>query len=96
MSTGAAASVLDAILARTRESVAREKARRPLDAGHPDVARAPAVRPFAAALARPGAITVIAELKRRSPSRGVDPRGPARRPTSRAATRPRAPRRSRS
>ncbi len=64
-------SVLDAILARTRESVEREKTRRPLEAGHPDVAGAPAVRPFAAALARPGAISVIAEHKRRSPSRGA-------------------------
>jgi indole-3-glycerol phosphate synthase len=64
-------AVLDTILARTRETVAREKARRPLDAGHPDVAGAPAVRPFAAALARPGAIRVIAEHKRRSPSRGA-------------------------
>ena len=64
-------SVLDAILARTRESVAREKGRRPLEASHPDVTGAPAVRPFAAALARPGAIGVIAEHKRRSPSRGA-------------------------
>ena len=63
--------VLDAILVRTRASVAREKALRPLERNHPDVAGAPSVRPFAAALARPGAITVIAEHKRRSPSRGV-------------------------
>ena len=67
----ASLGVLDAILARTRETVAREKARRPLDARHPDVAGAPALRPFAAALARPGAIRVIAEHKRRSPSRGA-------------------------
>jgi indole-3-glycerol phosphate synthase len=64
-------SVLDAILARTREAVAREKARRPLDRRHPEVAGAPPVRPFAAALARPEAIAVIAEYKRRSPSRGA-------------------------
>jgi indole-3-glycerol phosphate synthase len=64
-------SVLDAILARTRESVELEKGRRPLEAGHADVAGAPAVRPFAAALTRPGAISVIAEHKRRSPSRGA-------------------------
>jgi indole-3-glycerol phosphate synthase len=64
-------SVLDAILARTRESVAREKARRPLECGHPDVTGAPVVRPFAAALVRPGAIAIIAEHKRRSPSRGA-------------------------
>lgn len=63
--------VLDTILASTRESVAREKARRPLDRLHADVVGAPAVRPFAAALVRPGAIAVIAEHKRRSPSRGA-------------------------
>jgi indole-3-glycerol phosphate synthase len=64
------AGVLDAILARTRDSVERQKARRPLDRGHADVTGAPRVRPFAAALTRPGTISVIAEHKRRSPSRG--------------------------
>ncbi len=63
--------VLDTILARTREAVVREKARRPLDGRHPDVASAPGVRPFAAALSRPGEMRVIAEHKRRSPSRGA-------------------------
>ncbi len=33
----ASLGVLDTILARTRETVAREKARRPLDGSHPDV-----------------------------------------------------------
>jgi len=65
------AGVLDTILARTRESVEREKARRPLERGHPEVAGAPAARPFAPALARSGTISVIAEHKRRSPSRGA-------------------------
>ncbi len=65
------AGVLDAILARTRQSLEREKLRRPLDRGHADVTGAPRVRPFAAALARPGPISVIAEHKRRSPSRGA-------------------------
>jgi indole-3-glycerol phosphate synthase len=64
-------SVLDGILARTRESLVQAKRLRPLELGHPDVTSAPAVRPFAAALARPGAICVIAEHKRRSPSRGA-------------------------
>jgi indole-3-glycerol phosphate synthase len=67
----ASLGVLDTILARTRETVAREKARRPLDGSHPDVTGAPAVRPFAAALVRPGEMRVIAEHKRRSPSRGA-------------------------
>ena len=65
------ASVLDAILARTRETVAREQARRRLDRLHPEVTAAPAVRPFAQALTRPGRLNVIAEHKRRSPSRGA-------------------------
>jgi indole-3-glycerol phosphate synthase len=71
--SGRAAStgVLDAILARTRESVARAKALRPLERDHPEVAGAPRVRPFAAALVRPDRVSVIAEHKRRSPSRGA-------------------------
>ena len=63
--------VLDAILAQTRDRVAAERARRPLDSSHPAVRKAPAVRPFAEALARPGRINVVAEHKRRSPSRGA-------------------------
>ena len=63
-------SILGAILARTRESVAREKARRPLGRDHPEVAGANAVRLFGAALVRSRTIAVIAEHKRRSPSRG--------------------------
>ncbi|HSD29382.1 MAG TPA: indole-3-glycerol phosphate synthase TrpC, partial [Vicinamibacteria bacterium] len=63
--------VLDAILARTRERVAAEQARRPLDPSHPAVRQAPPARPFAPALARPGRINVVAEHKRRSPSRGA-------------------------
>lgn len=64
-------SVLEGILARTRETIARERALRPLERLHPAVTQAPPVRPFAAALARPGRIGVIAEHKRRSPSRGA-------------------------
>ncbi len=67
----APASVLDTILARTRERVAREQERRPLGFGHPAVKQAPAVRPFAEALARPGCLNVVAEHKRRSPSKGA-------------------------
>jgi indole-3-glycerol phosphate synthase len=51
--------------------VERAKAVRPLGPAHPEVVDAPAVRPFARALARPGRISVIAEHKRRSPSRGA-------------------------
>jgi len=63
--------VLEAILVKTRERVAVERSRRPLDASHPAVRRAPPARPFAAALARAGRTNVIAEHKRRSPSRGA-------------------------
>jgi len=65
------ASVLETILARTRERVAREQERRPLGFGHREVTQAPPVRPFAEALARPGRVNVIAEHKRRSPSKGA-------------------------
>jgi indole-3-glycerol phosphate synthase len=64
-------SVLDAILAQTRERVAVEQGRRPLGLGHAAVVAAPAVRPFADEVARPGRVNVIAEHKRRSPSRGA-------------------------
>jgi indole-3-glycerol phosphate synthase len=64
-------SVLDAILARTRERVATERSRLSLGPSHPAVREAPPVRPFATALARPGRVNVIAEHKRRSPSRGA-------------------------
>jgi indole-3-glycerol phosphate synthase len=68
-STGS--SVLDAILTRTRARVAEASAGRPLDVLRASADLAPAVRPFAAALSRPGRINVIAEHKRRSPSRGA-------------------------
>ena len=64
-------SVLDAILAKTRVRVETERERRPLGPSHPAVREAPPVRPFAAAIARPGRVNVIAEHKRRSPSRGT-------------------------
>jgi indole-3-glycerol phosphate synthase len=65
-----AGGVLEAILARTRERVAAEKERLPLDASHPAVLQAPTARSFAAAIAGRGRLNVIAEHKRRSPSRG--------------------------
>ncbi len=62
-----AGTVLDRILAETREEVERRKRERPLAAATP--ARAAGERPFRDALARKG-IGVIAEFKRRSPSAG--------------------------
>jgi indole-3-glycerol phosphate synthase len=69
--SAAGTSVLDGIIARTRQHVAEERVRRPLDELRAAADEAPPVRPFGAALARPGRISVIAEHKRRSPSRGV-------------------------
>ena len=66
-----AASVLDLILARTRERVGVASARRPLAEVRAAAAAAAPRRPFAEALARPGRVNVIAEHKRRSPSRGA-------------------------
>jgi indole-3-glycerol phosphate synthase len=63
--------VLDAILATTRDRVASEQVRRPLGLAHPAVKAAPPVRSFAEAIARAGRVNVIAEHKRRSPSRGT-------------------------
>jgi indole-3-glycerol phosphate synthase len=63
--------VLDRILARTRERVAEEAARRPVAQLRAAAASAPAPRPFAEAVSRAGRLNVIAEHKRRSPSRGT-------------------------
>jgi indole-3-glycerol phosphate synthase len=66
----ATGSTLDAILARTRARLAEDRSRRSLEAVRSAAAEAPPARPFAAALVRPGRVNVIAEHKRRSPSRG--------------------------
>jgi indole-3-glycerol phosphate synthase len=64
-------SVLDEILRRTRERVEVEKAKRSLEEVRDLAQLAPVVRPFASALRRKGAVSIIAEHKRRSPSRGA-------------------------
>ncbi len=71
MSGNPTESVLDTILARTRERVEQERRRRPLEDLRAVARDAPPVRPFATALSRPGRVNVIAEHKRRSPSRGA-------------------------
>ncbi len=61
-------SILEEILASTREDVARRRARTPESALAPAAGRAPGA--FRAALAAPG-LSIIAEHKRRSPSAGA-------------------------
>jgi indole-3-glycerol phosphate synthase len=67
----AGASVLETIVAASRARVAEEKARAPLGVVRQAAERAGSARPFGAALSRPGRVSVIAEHKRRSPSRGA-------------------------
>jgi len=63
-------AILDQIVSRTRERVSERRRVRPFDEVRARVANAPPRRPFAAALSRPGRVNVVAEYKRRSPSRG--------------------------
>ena len=63
-------TVLDRIVAHKREELAAAKAAVPLSELRSRAAGAPAVRDFAAALRGPG-VSLIAEVKKASPSRGV-------------------------
>ncbi|MCY4120642.1 MAG: indole-3-glycerol phosphate synthase TrpC [Acidobacteria bacterium] len=68
----APADLLETIIAATRCAVAERGARRPLrDVERAAAARQPRGDRFVAALADPDRYSVIAECKRRSPSRGV-------------------------
>jgi indole-3-glycerol phosphate synthase len=72
MSDGAAgASVLETILVASRARVAEAKEHAPLATVRQAAEKAGSARPFAAALSRPRSVNVIAEHKRRSPSRGA-------------------------
>jgi indole-3-glycerol phosphate synthase len=62
--------ILDDILARTRADLAIRCARTPQAALEAAARAAPPARSLAAALRRPGHVTCIAEIKRRSPSAG--------------------------
>jgi indole-3-glycerol phosphate synthase len=64
-------TILDTILAHKREEVARQRIKVPQTALEERIARAPAVRDFAAALRKPNGTALIAEVKKASPSRGV-------------------------
>ena len=64
------ATILDRIVERKRREVAASEALEPTASLRRRLAEAPPVRDFFAAVARPGAIRLIAEFKRRSPSAG--------------------------
>ncbi len=64
-------TILDNIVAAKREEVARAKAHAPEAALREQLADAPPVRDFCAALAGDGPIRLIAEVKKASPSKGV-------------------------
>jgi len=63
--------VLARILTRTRERVQERRRALPIEKMRLSAAAHGAPRSFAAAVSRPGHVNVIAEFKRRSPSRGV-------------------------
>ena len=64
-------TVLEQILARTREHVEERKRHFPLQRLQMAAPTPSGRRGFAEALGRPGQVNVIAEFKRRSPSRGA-------------------------
>ena len=64
-------TILDEIVAAKRGEIERAKAHEPQAALLERLADAPPVRDFLAALARPGPIRLIAEVKKASPSAGV-------------------------
>jgi len=64
-------NILDQIVATKRREVAAAVARMPLEELEAQAAEAPPVRDFRAALAGPGPIRLLAEVKKASPSAGV-------------------------
>ena len=64
-------SILDKIVAAKQREIAERKSRRSERELEADLAAAPAVRDFFAALNHPGSIRLIAEIKKASPSKGV-------------------------
>ena len=65
------ATILDEILATKRREIAAAKVTRPESLLVEQLASAPPLRDFFAALAAPGPIKLIAEVKKASPSKGV-------------------------
>lgn len=64
-------NILDQIVASKRSEIAESRRRMPLDELEAQAAEAPPTRDFRAALAGPGPIRLIAEVKKASPSAGV-------------------------
>jgi indole-3-glycerol phosphate synthase len=64
-------TILDKIVATKWEEIGRAKSRVPLDELRRQAAFAPPARDFLGALAAPGPIRLIAEVKRASPSKGL-------------------------
>ncbi len=65
-------SILDRIMEDKRAEVDARRAARPLAELEAEVTDTPPTRPFAAALGRPGgAFSIIAEVKKASPSKGI-------------------------
>ena len=64
-------TILEKIVASKRQEVERAKVERPVAGLHARLSDAPPVRDFFAALAAPGPIKLIAEVKKASPSAGV-------------------------
>lgn len=65
------ATILDKIVQTKRREVEASQARMPLEELEAQAAEAPPVRDFRAALAGPGPVRLIAEVKKASPSAGV-------------------------
>jgi indole-3-glycerol phosphate synthase len=64
-------TILDEIVAKKREEIARAKAQLPEAELRVRLADAPSVRDFVAPLSQPGAVRLIAEVKKASPSKGL-------------------------
>jgi indole-3-glycerol phosphate synthase len=64
-------NVLDKIVARKREEIAAAKIERPAEELHAALRDVPPAKDFFSALAAPGPIKLIAEVKKASPSKGI-------------------------
>jgi indole-3-glycerol phosphate synthase len=64
-------TILDQIVATKRREIEAAKERRPLETLRGELDAAPPVRDFCAPLATPGTVSLIAEVKKASPSKGV-------------------------